>query len=229
MDGPRHCSRSIVAHGDLEQHRQYRIPRDTDGLGRIAGRHDPPGAQESGWNLPESAREIGRSREIHHHEEVPDGKERVKETYYERVQVGTRKEKVGTKDMGNGYFKDIYEKKPVYEKRRKTRWVERTRYKKVPIYKTRYRYEIMRWKVVRTASASRADTNPVWPDLELDTGEREGRREQTYGVTLKDESTGETLEIEPGLETFHSLQVGDSKAAILNGLGEFQRFVEVGP
>lgn len=81
----------------------------------------------------------------------------------EKVQVGTERVKTGTKDMGNGFFSDVLEDRPVY--------------KENPVYATRVEYEALEWKAIRSASAKGGLADPpAWPDPALAPGEREGAR-----------------------------------------------------
>jgi hypothetical protein len=81
----------------------------------------------------------------------------------EKVQAGTERVKTGTKDMGNGFFSDVFEDRPVY--------------KENPVYGTRAEYEALEWKVVRSASVKGGIADPpTWPDPALVPGEREGAR-----------------------------------------------------
>jgi hypothetical protein len=78
---------------------------------------------------------------------------------------------VGTRDLGNGFFEDVYESRPVYRPR--------------PVYRTKHSYEIERWVKDRTARASGRDPTPTWPDPGLRRGEREGARRETYTAILR--------------------------------------------
>jgi hypothetical protein len=114
---------------------------------------------ESNWadQLPAGIREISRQREIFKKK---------------KIQVGTKKVKVGKKDLGNGYFEDIYEDRPVY--------------KEEPVYKMKVRYQIERWKPERKLSAKGSnDDIPDWPKLNLMVKEREGKRFESYKLILR--------------------------------------------
>lgn len=84
----------------------------------------------------------------------------------EKVQVGTETVKTGTKDMGNGFFEDVYEERPVYENR--------------PVYDEKVEYEIEEWVVYREVKAQgRLTDAPTWPDPSLKSGDREGPRKES--------------------------------------------------
>lgn len=68
---------------------------------------------EEDWALPAGADKLSEYRSIHHYDKIPDGY--ITKTRQVQVKVGEKKVKVGVQDLGNGYFKDIYENKPLYE------------------------------------------------------------------------------------------------------------------
>ncbi len=114
--------------------------------------------RESAWEgeLPADARVVGRERAVHH---------------TERIQSGTRRVKVGRRDLGNGFFEDVYEDQPVYRSQ--------------DVYRTRLTYEVERWTLARNLEARGGDRRPRWPDLRLARGEREAGREERYAVVLQ--------------------------------------------
>gem|GEM_PF-2950907 len=97
--------------------------------------------KEEDWTIPQGADSVTSFRAIHHYDKIPDGF--ITKTRNVKVKIGEKKVKVGTKDMGNGYFKDIYRNKPVYETRME-KYKEQI-YRKVPVYRQKYRYFIMKW------------------------------------------------------------------------------------
>jgi hypothetical protein len=81
----------------------------------------------------------------------------------EKIQVGTEKVKTGTKDMGNGFFQDVFEERPVYTEK--------------PVFAMKVEYEIPEWKRYREAvSRGGIGDAPSWPDPGLTQGDREGVR-----------------------------------------------------
>lgn len=120
---------------------------------------------ESAWcdQLPAGARGVSRSREVRSHKKVADG-----ETCSNR-----------RVDNGDGTFS---------ERRECT-----TRYRDEPQYSDRCRYDVDRWRTVRTLKANGGPAEePRWPPLDLTrpgTGavgsEREGARSESYVVVLR--------------------------------------------
>jgi hypothetical protein len=143
---------------------------------------------EEGWEgeLPSGARTLSSGREIHHKNRVRIGTETRSRTVNERVQTGTERVKVGERDLGNGYFEDIYEDRPVYEDRAREETYEEPIFREDPVYRTRYRYEIEKWMPAREVKAGAQDRDPRWPEPGLRSQQREGQRSETYEVLFED-------------------------------------------
>lgn len=136
--------------------------------------------EEEAWldQIPPGAQEISRDQE--------------KRTT-EKVQVGTETKKVGTKDLGNGYFEDVYEDVPVYEQR--------------DVMDTKVRYRIQQWTLVeRISSAGTLDEQPEWASYQLYSGQREGGRSKTIQLVFR----------KPGKEKQYTFT--SSKEELLNTL-----------
>jgi hypothetical protein len=142
---------------------------------------------EEAWEgeVPSGARPVSRSRAVHH---------------TEKEQVGSEKVKVGTKDLGNGFFEDVYEDRPVYQER--------------DVYREKVRYEIDKWVTDRTETARGEDQSPRWPSLSLRGREREGRRTERYVVLLQG---GKAYRMELPEARFSQLQAGQSFTAVIRG------------
>jgi hypothetical protein len=179
---------------------------------------------EKAWEgeAPSDARIISRNREFHHNERIQTGTRPVEETYTEKVQVGTKKVKVGTKDLGNGYFKDIYEDRPVYEDRKRTRTVQEPIYRDEPVYRNRLTYQVDRWKTTRTEQAQGNDNSPVWPEVPEGPKIRPGKREEKYLVQLKDPE-GKTYQQEVTDAEFLKFVPGSVWRASINNLGTIKK------
>lgn len=183
---------------------------------------------EQGWEdeLPKDARVVSKRRELHHTDKVQVGSRAVEESYTERVQVGTKKVKVGTKDLGNGYFEDVYEDEPIYENQTRTRTVQKPIYEDRPVYKNRVTYQVDRWQKSRVAAAQGRDLTPAWPLLDETPKLRSGKRESRYVVHLSDPATGKTFTREVGESEFSRYEVGSIVRGKINNLGSL---VEVIP
>ena len=143
---------------------------------------------ESAWEgeVPEGARILAASNEVHHVNRVRVGTETKTRTVTERVQTGTERVRVGTRDLGNGYFEDVFEDRPTYANRSREETYQEPIYREQPVYKKRLRYEIERWRPGRVARAEGADLSPAWPDPQLGARERAGARSASYDVLFQD-------------------------------------------
>jgi hypothetical protein len=143
--------------------------------------------RESAWegDVPPGARVVGRAREVRSHE---------------RRQVGAERVKVGTRDLGNGFFEDVYERRPVYESR--------------PVYGVKVSYDVERWVAERTARAAGTDQSPRWPDPGLRPRERAGARSESYLVRL---SGKREYRMELPEQRWASLRLGQQLRAVVRG------------
>lgn len=143
---------------------------------------------EEGWEgeLPSGARSLSSRREVHHTNRVQIGTETRTRTVSERVQTGTEHVKVGSRDLGNGYFEDVYEDRPVYEDRDHEETYQEPVYREDPVYRVKHRYEVDKWMPAREAKAGASDLSPEWPDAGLGAKQREGQRTEVYEVLFDD-------------------------------------------
>jgi hypothetical protein len=102
----------------------------------------------------------------------------------ERVQTGTERVRTGSRDLGNGFFEDVYEDRPVYENK-VTGQRDVPVYRDEPIYATKYTYDIERWVHDRTERARGAGQKPQWPEIAERSNEREAGRHETYTVRFE--------------------------------------------
>jgi hypothetical protein len=140
---------------------------------------------DEAWDLPAGAYNVRQERAVHHYNQVFSHNE----TYYEnvRVRVGEERYVCGKIDMGNGYFKDRYCSRPIYDTRKERR--TRPVYNQVPVYATKYYFDIMRWverrdQLLRSAGN---DHRPRWPAQRYNDPDnwREGRHNGRYFVLVK--------------------------------------------
>ena len=152
--------------------------------------------EESDWSLPAGAREIRRETEIRSYNHVVDHYET--EEYEVPEQVVDHYETYTTEvDNGDGTFDVEEHKEPVYKTEYHTETREVPVYVDIPIYDTKYYYEIERWKHNRDVTTNGQDHNPTWGEVTLSpatgnngTGEeREGARTGTYSVIADDGKT----------------------------------------
>lgn len=161
---------------------------------------------EEDWNIPDGAEKIDSYQAVHHYNQIADGTETKTRTV--QKQVGTEKVKVGEKDLGNGYFEDIYEDRPIYEDEEET--YEVTKYKKIPVYKTKYKYSVFRWKDAGTIEASDNKKPAYWPkDVRLDDANkfRIKKRNEKYFLLLDYEGKINTVALD--FKLWEDTNVGD--------------------
>jgi hypothetical protein len=167
---------------------------------------------------PADAKIISSHNEIHHYDKVLIRTDKKTRTHKEKVYKGTEKVKVGVKDLGNGYFEDIYEDRPVYEEVEKKETYEEPVYEDKPVYKKKIIYEVIEWTPVRKVNEKGDDQKAFWPSFTMEEGEREGGRYDNYCVFFTDQK-GNSFTYKPGSETeWMAFQKGQTyKARVSSG------------
>lgn len=177
---------------------------------------------EEDWQLPAGAKQISQRQDVHHYDQVLTGYQTKTRTV--RVQTGTKRVRCGKKDLGNGYFEDVYCDQPVYENRKET--YEEPVYKQVPVFQTKYKYEIYRWTLDHTAKATGTDKQPQFPQEDLPGSDwREGKRTETYQLLLRDKE-GKQYKETVGLDFWQRKNTGEWLKAKRNALGNFYGLAE---
>ena len=177
---------------------------------------------EQAWEgeVPAGARILGSSREVHHVDRIQTGTQTRTRTVSERVQTGTERVKTGSRDLGNGYFEDVYEDRPVYEDRSREETYQEPVYREQPVYRQRIRYEVEKWVPDREARAEGQDRSPVWPDPGLGRNEREGSRKELYEIIFQDAKGKPARYQAPGEQAWKSFEEGRVYKAKVRGSGE---------
>jgi hypothetical protein len=183
--------------------------------------------EEEAWEgaVPSGARVLSARREVHHQDKIQIGSERKTRTVTEQVQTGTERVKVGTKDLGNGYFEDEYEDRPVYEDRSREETYDEPVYREKPVYATKVRYEIDRWEKAREEKIAREDHSPVWPEPRLGTRERAGPRRELYEVIFRGKDGKTHVWKAPGEAEWSRLEAGRSYRVKVRPSGEVASFL----
>jgi len=142
----------------------------------------PVTVSSAGWERAQDVEEERLVRETAWENNVPSGA-RVLRSWQEKfgtedIQVGTERVKTGKKDLGNGFFEDVYENRPVYETR--------------DVFKNKVEYEIWKWIVIRTEKMTgTSDMTPQWPQVSLDYRQRlGGKREKAEVNLINDKDSG---------------------------------------
>lgn len=113
---------------------------------------------ESDWSMPIGARLRYTRSEIRSYDHQLAGYKT--ETYTEQEIDHYETYVSGYRDLGNGYFEEIYDSRPVYKTVTKTREVPY--YIDVPVYDTKYYYDIDKWVSDHTVVTDGFDKKPYW-------------------------------------------------------------------
>lgn len=142
---------------------------------------------ESGWSLPSNAHLTRTSQEIQRYEQVIDHYETVTKTKSRQVIDHYETVITGYKDLGNGYFEEQTAKRPVYKTEYYTVTEQEPVYKSVPIYATKYYYEIDKWVVIDNIVTSGTNKEPYYGEKRLTDKQRYGSKSQTFIMKCTDE------------------------------------------
>ncbi|MEM9293394.1 MAG: hypothetical protein AAGD01_17050 [Acidobacteriota bacterium] len=143
---------------------------------------------ESAWEdeVPAEAQQLSSTRELFGEDRVRTGTRTETRTIMERRRIGTERVKVETKELGDGSVEDVFESRPIYENVERTREIEVPVFEVQPVYKNKVSYTIQRWKPHRTHRAFGTGRPEVWPEADLNEGEREKNQERDFVVQLRD-------------------------------------------
>ena len=194
---------------------------------------------ENDWTVPSGGRVVATAEEIHHYDTVLDHYETRTRTVSEQVQDGyeTKTREVSEqvfdgydtsyRDLGNGQAEVV--QTPRYRTEYHTETYEVPKYKtvyheeeyqvpiyvEVPVYQTKYYYNIDRWLYYETLTSAGYDQTPYWAETDIpeevespDYGDlRLGARKGTYFVKMQ--GAGETYDVAYSLSEWQSFCVGD--------------------
>jgi hypothetical protein len=188
--------------------------------------------QGEAWEgeVPEGARVLRTRQAVHHQDREQVGAEWVERTETRRVQTGSERVKTGVRDLGNGYFEDVYENRPVYRSEEVTRRVREPVYRQVPVLRARVTYEVQSWKNGPEQKASGETLDARWPALPPGAGVRETGRTERYTVRFRDSAGCDVLWRPPDESRWRAFPPGRSVSAVVTGLGEITRLdgMEIG-
>ena len=154
---------------------------------------------DSGWSLPSGARLKYTNEEIYTYTQVFSHYE----TKTRQVVVGYETKVVGYRDLGNGQFEEITEQVPIYG----TEEYQEAVYVSVPVYETKYYYEIQRWIHGRNVKTSGSGLEPYWGEVVLGEKERQGTSSETYTIVGVDED-GEEMRVTMSYDDYMKLEIG---------------------
>lgn len=159
---------------------------------------------ESDWTIPSGGRMLYSREEIRSYTQVLDHYETKTRT----VQVLDHYEDYvsGHRDLGNGYFEEIISQRPVYVT--KTETYEEPVYKSVPIFDTKYYYEIERWVHQSYKYTSGKDDTPYWSDYTCAENERFGVKSEKYSIAVSQDD--KTYHCDMDYEVWKTLSIGQT-------------------
>lgn len=177
--------------------------------------------EESDWSLPSGARLDHKADEIRSYNHVVDHYESVPYQVSEQV-LDHYETYTTTVDNGDGTFDVEEHGEPVYRTETSTEYRDEPVYVDIPVYDTKYYYQIERWVHERDVTSSGSDHDPQWGEVKLSgptgdhgTGEeREGERTGTYGVT---DSKGNRYTADE--DYWSSLELGQEVTVMVDGDG----------
>ncbi len=170
---------------------------------------------ESDWSVPSGATVTSQKKEIHHYDRVIDHYEtkskKISHQEIDHYETKTRSHQevdgyeTKYEDLGNGQaeavrgdpiYKTVTEEyqDPVYKTVWETKTWEEPVYRNDPVYKTKYYYDIGRWKYSNTFHTEGNNQDAVWYNTNIpedvsnpDYGDKRlGARTEKYQITLLD-------------------------------------------
>ena len=174
--------------------------------------------EENDWYVPPGGRLLYTREEIKEYDSVIDHYDTVTETKSREVPCGGHEEVTGYRDLGNGYAEEITTWVTDYT----TEYYEETRevpvYIQVPIYDTKYYYEIDKWIYNRNVVTKGNDKSPYWGEVTYEENEREQSRLDSYRIECTDKESEETYEKDLGYKEWNNLEIGDTLKIKVNNL-----------
>lgn len=166
--------------------------------------------EESGWDLPANARLQYSREEFSHYADVPDHYEtRFRKVPKERT-VGYEDYVVDHRNLGNGYFEEITDTKPITEIYYEEEPYQELIYRQEPVYRTKYYYEIDKWLYERSIKTNGSDKNPYWGEYKLNSDERVSSETEHFTI-VGINSKNKVKNVELSFDDWNSLQIGDTK------------------
>ena len=144
--------------------------------------------KESDWSLPQGANLLYSENEVAYYQSVLDHYETEYVTRYRDV-IDHYETRYEYQDNGNGTFSEITYQDPVYVTEAYQEAQQVPIYVQVPMYQTKYYYEIDRWVITSEEKAQARDHDPYWPEYRLQRNQRDELREENYRTYFSDGSS----------------------------------------
>lgn len=135
---------------------------------------------ESNWFLPSDGRLHYTQEEIYSYQQILDHYETKTRQVSEQVLDGYDTVVTGHRDMGNGYFEETTSQVPRYRTEYRTETYQEPVYIQIPIYKTKYYYEIDKWVYDRTLKTEGNTKDTYFEDYTPEGNERFGNKSKEY-------------------------------------------------
>lgn len=181
--------------------------------------------RESGWSIPSGGRKVSQSEEIHHYDQVLDHYETKTRTHTEQVLDHYEEYVSGYRDLGNGHFEEITSQRPVYRTETRIETYQEPVYKQVPVYRTKYVYDIDKWVHKSYEKTSGTNKAPYWSEYKCQDKEREGTRSETYSITVQN-TKGKSNEYTLSFAQWNTLTVGQTVHMKANAFGHAELIFE---
>lgn len=165
---------------------------------------------ESDWSVPNGAHVTKQKSEIHHYDKVLDHYEtKTKKVAHKELDGYT----TTYKDLGNGQSKVV--RTPKYKTVYKTETYKKPVYRQEPVYKTKYYYDMGRWKETSTLCTAGVDQKPYWKDTEIPESvtnpkyedQQLGDRHETYSAKIIDDK-GKNQLVNYSYDDWQKLEIG---------------------
>ena len=117
--------------------------------------------EEEGWSIPSGGEKVKSFRALHHTDRKIIRYKTKTRTVKEAA--GSERYVCGKKDLGNGYFQDVYCDRTIYRDRQET--YEAPVYKDIPVYKTKYLFKIYRWKPYKKYETRGSTKEVAWKEI----------------------------------------------------------------
>ena len=168
---------------------------------------------ESDWSLPQGAELTSQRQEIHHCNQVLDHYEKKSRQVAEQVLDGYDR---SYRDLGNGQAEVV--ETPRYRTEYRTEYYDEPVYRQVPEYRTKYYYDIGRWKQISSLDTAGSDHAPYWHSDEgripasvanpAYGDKRQGGRKEKYYVSILDTKKRQQ-KVEYSYSDWMNAQIGD--------------------
>lgn len=164
--------------------------------------------KEDGWSVPSGGRVYDKKIELYGYDKVLD--------HYDKVEVQKTREvfshyeydyETEYEDNGDGTFNQVTVevKTPVYVEETYTEIEEIPVYIDVPVYETKYYYEIDRWVTEYKSESHGNDKNPYWNEkYTLGLKQRDSRKDENYYIHYDNE---DKLKVE--IEEWNNTNIND--------------------